>query len=221
MKKVFAAFLSCVLVFSLVSCAGSNTENSSQSSNSETSSAPADNESSSAFSSDPSVALSEPESGKTLIAYFSWSGNTEQLAEMIGQETGGDLFEITPAAPYTDNYDDLLDLAQQEQRNNARPQLALQVENWNEYDTVFVGYPVWWSDAPMIILTFLESHDCDGKTIVPFCTSGGSGFGSSLSSIEDSAPGATILDGFHVNGSSVSGAQSDVASWIGGLGIDK
>ena len=112
----------------------------------------------------------------TLVAYFSWSGNTAQMAQMIQTETGGDLFEIQPAVPYTGDYDTLLDVAQQEQRENARPELASQVENWDSYDVVFVGYPDWWSDAPMLIYSFLESYDWNGKTLVPFCTSGGQRF---------------------------------------------
>ncbi len=154
-----------------------------------------------------------------LIAYFSWSGNTEELAGMIQNETGGDLFEIEPAEPYTDDYDALLDQARQEQRENARPELAGEVENWDSYDVIFLGYPDWWSDAPMVVLSFLESYDCTGKTIVPFNTSGGSGFGNSLASIEESAAGAEILEGFTVNGDQVSGAQADVSEWLSGLGF--
>ena len=82
---------------------------------------------------------------------------------MIQAETGGDLFEIEPATPYTDDYDTLLDVAQQEQADNARPELAAQVENWDSYDVVFVGYPDWWSDAPMLIYSFLEAYDWEGK----------------------------------------------------------
>ena len=135
------------------------------------------------------------DSSSVLIAYFSWSGNTEQVAQIIQQETGGDLFEIAPATAYTDDYNELLDIAQQEQSDNARPELAGQVENWEQYDTIFVGYPNWWSDAPMAVYTFLESYDWDGKTLVPFNTSASGGFGRSLSGLEESASGATILDG--------------------------
>lgn len=158
--------------------------------------------------------------GKVLIAYFSWSGNTEALAGMIQAETGGDLFEIVPETPYTDDYNALLDQAQQEQRDNARPAIAGQVENWTDYDVAFVGYPNWWSDAPMIVRSFLESYDCTGKTVIPFCTHGGGGFGRSLSSVAESAAGADILDGFEVSGSRVDGAAPDVSAWIDDLGLD-
>lgn len=174
-----------------------------------------------------------------LIAYFSWAenavleegvdamtspsvsdpGNVQQLAGWIQEETGGELFEIAPATPYTEDYNTLLDVAQQEQADNARPELASQVENWDSYSTVFVGYPDWWSDAPMLIYSFLEFYDWEGKTLIPFCTSGGSGFGRSLDNLPASAPGATILEGFHVNGSSVDGAAENVAAWLDGLGL--
>ena len=177
---------------------------------------------------EPQETTSQPESapseesapaGGTLIAYFSWSGNTEAMAQMIQAETGGELFAIAPATPYTDDYDALLDVAQQEQAEDARPELAASVENWDSCDVIFVGYPDWWSDAPMVIYSFLESYDWTGKTLVPFCTSGGSGFGRSLDRLSDSAPGATILEGLHVSGSSAADSGDQVAEWIAGLGL--
>lgn len=158
--------------------------------------------------------------GDILIVYFSWSGNTETLAGMIQAETGGDLFEIEPAEAYTDDYNELLEIASQEQEDGARPALTGKVEDWADYGTVFVGYPNWWNDAPMAVLTFLESYDCSGKRVIPFCTSGGGGFGRSLESVKDAAAGAEVLDGFHVSGSSVANAGEDVAEWIAELGID-
>ena len=161
----------------------------------------------------------DPEGSRVLVAYFSWSGNTEAMANLIAEQTGGTLFEIAPATPYTDDYDALLDVAQQEQAEDARPELAASVENWDSCDVIFVGYPDWWSDAPMVIYSFLESYDWTGKTLVPFCTSGGSGFGRSLDRLSDSAPGATILEGLHVSGSSAAGSGDQVAEWIVGLGL--
>ena len=159
------------------------------------------------------------DSSSVLIAYFSWSGNTEQVAQIIQQETGGDLFEIAPATPYTDDYNELLDIAQQEQSDNARPELAGQVENWEQYDTIFVGYPNWWSDAPMAVYTFLESYDWSGKTLVPFNTSASGGFGRSLSGLEESAAGASILDGISFTERTLGDAQSEVAAWLDELGL--
>ncbi|MBT9779651.1 flavodoxin [Clostridium sp. MCC353] len=160
------------------------------------------------------------EGGKRpLIAYFSWSGNTEALAELIQEQTGGELFEITPAVPYTDDYDALLDQAQAEQKENARPELAGQVENWDDYEVVFVGYPNWWGDTPMTVLTFLESHDFNGKTLIPFCTHGSGGFGRSLSSVEQSAQGAEILEGFEISGGNAAGAGTQVEEWLASIGM--
>lgn len=230
MKKTISLLLAVILVFSLAACGIQNSlSNESQT----TDTSAAFSESTPELSAEPSeesegteeVTASETvgrsetsgepeEEGGILIAYFSWSGNTEQMAQMIQEETGGDLFEIEPATPYTDDYDTLLDVAQQEQADNARPEVASQVESWDSYDIVFVGYPDWWSDAPMLIYSFLESYDWEGKTLIPFCTNGGSGFGRSLEKLPDSAPGAVILEGLHVSGSSVDNAGEDIAAWI-------
>lgn len=214
MKKFLCGLLSMAVVFSLAACGSENV------------SAPSSEPS--AESQEPSTEvqeasdtgeMTEEEAGGILVAYFSWSGNTHQMAQMIQEETDGELFEISPAVPYTDDYDTLLDVAQQEQADNARPELAGQVENWDSYDIVFVGYPDWWSDAPMLIYSFLESYDWEGKTLIPFCTSGGSGFGRSLDQIPDSVPGATVLEGLHVSGSSVDSAGEDIAAWIDSLNL--
>ena len=114
---------------------------------------------------------SEPETetgSNSLIVYFSWSGNTESVANEIQAQTGGDIFEIVPAESYTDDYDALLDIAQEEQANGARPAIAETVENFEQYDTVYFGFPNWWGDMPMILYTFLDEYDFSGKTIALF-----------------------------------------------------
>lgn len=156
---------------------------------------------------------------KILIAYFSWSGNTKKLAEMIQGEVGGDLFAIMTVNSYTDDYNALLNIAQQEQRDKARPELSAKVSDFDSYDIVFVGYPNWWSDTPMAVLTFLESYDFNGKTVIPFCTHGSSGFGRSVDSVKSSAKGANFLDGFEVGGANVGSAKSSVSKWISGLNL--
>lgn len=155
-----------------------------------------------------------------LIAYFSWSGNTERLAQQIQAEIGGDLFRIEPATPYTDDYDALLDVAQREQAEGARPALAAQVEDWARYDTVFVGYPNWWSDAPMAVYSFLEAYDFSGKALIPFNTGASGGFGRSLSGIEACAAGATILEGLALTEGELADAQSAVAEWLSALELN-
>lgn len=227
MKRLTSLFLALALTLSLSACGSPSGQADAGQSDTPEASTPAP----APESSQPEQSQTPPESeapseddagsegGKILVAYFSWSGNTETLAGMVQAETGGDLFEITPEPPYTEDYNTLLDVAQAEQRDNARPAVAGEVENWEDYDTVFVGYPNWWGDAPMLILSFLESYDCTGKTIVPFATSGGGGLGRGVDSITASAAGATVLEGFHVGGSSVDGAAADVAAWIDGLAL--
>ena len=165
------------------------------------------------------AATDTTEDSHILVAYFSRSGNTEAMANLIAEQTGGTLFEIAPATPYTDDYDALLDVAQQEQAEDARPALAASVENWDNYDTIFVGYPNWWSDAPMAVYTFLESYDWTGKTLVPFNTSASGGFGRSLDGLAESAAGATILEGLSFTSSTLDDAQSEVTAWLDGLGL--
>lgn len=229
MKKLLSFALCTMLLFSLAACSGNDTTSSGEGGSSapssdvvEISSTPSESLESAEETENSAESSEEPvsETGGTLIAYFSWSGNTEAMANLIQQETGGDLFEITPAAPYPDDYNELLDIAQQEQDENARPELASQVENWESYDTVFVGYPDWWSDAPMLIYTFLESYDWTGKILIPFCTSGGSGFGRSLNNLEASAPGAAILEGLHVQGEEVENSAGEITDWIGELELN-
>ena len=156
----------------------------------------------------------------TLIAYFSWSGNTEQVAQIIQAATGADVFKIEPATPYTDDYNALLDIARQERADNARPELAAQVENWENYDVIFVGYPNWWSDAPMAVYTFLESYDLKGKTLVPFNTSASGGFGRSLDGIAESAADATILEGIALTEGELADAQNAVTEWLAALELN-
>lgn len=230
MKKLIGIILSAAVLISLTACGSSSTGNTNSQGTAPVTDAPS-KETAGGETAGPSdtpadaqtTAPEEPggEKSRILIAYFSWSGNTEQLAKMIEEKTGGDLFEIAPKTPYTDDYNELLDIAKQEQSDGARPEMSAKVENWEDYDVIFVGYPNWWNDAPMLILSFLESYDCAGKTVVPFCTSGGGGFGRSESSVKASADGAAFADGFHVNGNNVGNAKDSVNAWLDGLDIIK
>ena len=211
MKKTISLLLTAAMALSLSACGGAASFTAEA--------APTEAPAATEAPTEAPAASEDTGDSNTLVAYFSWSGNTEAMANLIAEQTGGTLFEIAPATPYTDDYDALLDIAQQEQADNARPELAATVENWDSYDVVLVGYPDWWSDAPMVIYSFLESYDWTGKTMVPFCTSGGSGFGRSLDRLPDSAPGATILEGLHVSGSSAADSGEEVAEWIAELGL--
>lgn len=132
---------------------------------------------------------------KTLVAYFSASGVTAGLAKTIADVTGGDLFEIRPAVPYTDadlNWMDKNSRSSVEMRDAAsRPAVASHVADMAQYDTVFVGFPIWWYVAPTIVQTFLESYDFSGKTVIPFATSGGSGMGKTESILQKSCAADT------------------------------
>lgn len=155
-------------------------------------------------------------SDKTLIVYFSWSGNTEALANEIQLQTEADIFEIVPEKPYTDDYDALLDIAQEEQRNEDRPAIAATIENFDDYDTVFVGYPNWWGDMPMILYSFFDDYDLSGKTIIPFVTSGGSGFSDTIETIESLEPDATVLEGLSIQDDAKNATEA-VQDWLDGL----
>ncbi len=171
-------------------------------------------------------AVQEPDAPLTgesnvLVVYFSWSSshNTQTMANYIAEETDGELFRLVPETPYTTDYDAVLDIAREEQSNNARPALAdnITAEQLAGYDVIFVGYPIWWYDAPMIIYTFLESHDFTGKTIIPFATSGGSGIAEEDDFRE--ITGATVLDGLCIRNINNSSARDDIRKWLTELAL--
>ena len=141
---------------------------------------------------------------KALVAYFSASGQTAKLAKTIAGVTGGDLFEIAPETAYTAADLDWMDKKSRStvEMNDpkSRPAIAGKVADMAQYDTVFVGFPIWWYQAPRIIETFLESYDFSGKTVIPFATSGGSGMGKTVEVLRKIRPSATFNDGIMLNG---------------------
>ena len=153
--------------------------------------------------------------GNTLIAYFSWGGNTRGIAEEIRAQTGADLFEIEPVTPYSTDYNTVLDEAQRDQNEQARPELRDQVEDMDQYDTILLGYPNWWASIPMPIASFLEEYDFTGKTIIPFCSHGGGRFGQSLTAITKLAPNAILGEGLAISYSGGSSLADDVRAWLG------
>ncbi len=162
------------------------------------------------------------ENSKVLVAYFSATGTTKTLAEYAADAMGADLYEIVPEEPYTDedlNYSDRNTRATVEQNDkNARPAISGSVENMEQYEIVFLAYPIWWGEEPRIMDTFVEAYDFSGKTVVPFCTSGGSGIGSSGENMQSLSTGdATWLDGERLSSSS---SREDMVDWINGLGLD-
>lgn len=167
---------------------------------------------------DPEPAPSER--GKILIAYFSATGNTEGIAEHLDAILDADLYEIIPQVPYTSadlNYNSSNSRAEREMNDpTARPAISGSVDNMEDYDIIFLGYPIWWGQAPRIISTFLESYDFDGKTIVPFCTSASSGIGSSATNLHNLVPNADWLPGQRFSSST---NQSTVQNWVDGLDL--
>lgn len=151
-------------------------------------------------------------------------GNTAIVAEMVAERTGADVFEITPAVDNypADNYRALTDIGLQEQKDGARPAIANEVENFADYDTVFLGYPIWWGDLPMILYTFLETHDFSGKTIVPFCTHGGSQMAGTAAKIEGVVTADAVLSGLAIEGADAQNNRDSVREtvngWLAGLG---
>ncbi len=165
--------------------------------------------------------LPQSDGVKVLVAYFSATNTTEGVAKHIANGLSADLYEIVPEQPYTDadlNYNDNSSRSTTEMNDPAsRPAISGAVENMEQYTILFIGYPIWWGEAPRIVSTFMESYDFAGKTIVPFCTSGGSGVGSSVSNLETLTSGATWLDGQRLRGSD---SQDTVMEWVNSLGLD-
>ena len=164
---------------------------------------------------------------KILVAYFSRTGenysvgyiekgNTHIIAVMIAEQAGADTFEISTVAPYPDDYDECTKVAKQEQEENARPELTASVENMADYDVIFLGYPIWWSDMPMAVYSFLESYDFSGKTIIPFCTHEGSGISSTESSIAEVCPDTEVLEGLGIRGSIAQNSQDEAKETVDG-----
>ena len=157
---------------------------------------------------------------KILIAYFSWSGNTQGIAEEIHRQTGADIFEITPEKPYSENYNTVLREAQRDQHRQARPKLKNHVENISQYDIIILGYPNWWASIPMPIASFLEEYNFSGKKIMPFCSHGGGRFGQSLTAIAKLAPETVITEGLSVHYSGGSGLKDNISKWLTANGIN-
>ena len=161
-----------------------------------------------------------------LVVYFTWSGHLDSMAHWIADETGGDILRVLAKNEYPESYDDTADRAKKEKDDGVRPEItvSLTAEQMAKYDTVFIGFPVWWYDLPMPMWTFLESVDLSGKTVnIFFSHEGTSDGGSALSTIETLAKGATVKsdDALSIRGSKVASAENDVRNWVKGLGYSK
>ncbi len=159
--------------------------------------------------------------GKILVAYFSHSGNTKGIAEDIQKKTGADIFEITTVNKYSSDYDTVLDEAKAEQKDNARPELSSKVETMDQYQTVIIGFPIWWGDMPMALYSFLDEYDLSGKTVLPFCTHGGSGLCGTDKNVQQEEKDAKVADGLDISDSSLDDAGEDVDKWLKDNGVVK
>lgn len=244
MKKLLSRMLAAAIVLSLAAC--SSTENQTNSSSESSESSGAMSEQETADSSFQETQMSDSESSETqaeqsniLVAYFSWAdnailaddvdavaspsvispGNVQQLAGWVQEETGGTLFSIRVTDPYPSDWNDCLERANQERGDNARPELAENVENLDQYDTVFLGYPNWWYGVPMALLTFLEQNDLSDKQVYLFCSHGTGGLANSVEIITEAAPNAVISDNiFDCYEEDASSSKDAIQSWAAGLG---
>ena len=152
--------------------------------------------------------------GATLVAVFSWSGNTLAVADRVANDLNAELFRIEPATPYTTDYNEMLQIAQDEQAAGTMPEIAAKVQDWDKYSTIYLGFPTWWGHLPQIVKSFLAEHDCSGKVVYPFNTHAGSGFASCLSDLASACPGADIREGLSMPGDSVASSMDQVDAWV-------
>ena len=193
-----------------------------------------DKQSETTITSDTAQTETTTDNANILVAYFSRAdenysvgtievGNTQILGEYIASEVGADSFHIETVTPYPKGYDECCDVAKQEQKDNARPELNGSVENMEQYDIVFLGYPIWWGDMPMAVYTFMESYDFSDKVIIPFCTHEGSGLSGTDSNIAKALPDSQVLTAIEMRGSTAQALNDDtkqtVRSWLDDLGF--
>lgn len=233
MKKAIVLLLSSIMISGLTACGNSaeqteqvqqeeQTEQTQQEGQTEqTDQSPAEDFAESSADSGPSEERNDGDDTNVLVAYFSATHTTEGVAEHIADGLNAELYEIVPEEPYTDadlNYNDDNSRSTVEMNDpNARPAISGSVENMDQYTVVFIGYPIWWGEAPRIVSTFMESYDFSGKTIVPFCTSGGSGIGSSAENLEQLTSNAVWLEGRRLNGGDT---RETVMEWVDSLELN-
>ena len=225
MKKLTALLLSVVLVLSLAACgsankpASSTTQPETSAPTEQPATGPSESSSTAPAESEPET---QPETGKTLVVYYSASGNTERVAKDIAEAAGADLFEIVPTEVYTSedlnwtNPDSRVSREHDDESLRDVPLTTTEVPDWDSYDTVFIGYPIWWGIAAWPVDTFVKNNDFTGKTVIPFATSSSSGMGQSGSLLADMAGTGEWQEGQRFS----SGVSSDdVQSWVNGLGL--
>ena len=245
MKKIFSFFTTFVMILSLTACGrGDSAGEPARGMESETAAQPTTEQSEikeGVNETEPSSDIQEPAQpkepsgsspeetegtgAKALVVYFSATGNTKAVAETLAELKGADIYEIVPKQPYTDedlNYNDRTTRATTEQNDpDARPAIQGSITDFEQYEVVYVGYPIWWGDMPRILYTFFDAYDFSGKTIAPFCTSGGSGLSNTVNEMKELEPNATVTDGLHIGSSSASNPDSAVKTWLSTINLVK
>lgn len=219
MKKLLAVLLTLSMLFALAACGASGPKDTSVPADDQTSSSSAPDTTPSDAPSDEASTEPVKSGAKSLVVYFSWSGHTEKVAKSIQNQTGSDIFEIVPKTPYSTDYNTVVDDAKVEQRNHARPEIKESIPNIADYDTVYVGFPNWWGDMPMILYTFFDTYDLSGKTVALFCTSGGSGLSNTVNEVKELEPNAVVTKGLHIGSGASADPDSAVKSWLDEIGM--
>ncbi|OKP97970.1 flavodoxin [Paenibacillus sp. P46E] len=237
MKKTIVLLVMVLLILSVAACGNSSSDESTAVINTPDSSAGHVTENNNA-------AQTVPSERKILIAYFSrvgntdfdpsvdavtsaslnlqdgvLAGNTEIIADLIQNAVGGERFLIETVNKFPADYDTVVDLGQEQQKEKARPELSAHAENMDDYNTIFIGFPNWWYDLPMAVYTFLEEYDFSGKTVIPFTTHEGSRFSNNDQTIKNMLTGASVLDGLAVRGGDAVDAEQEVNKWLDQLGM--
>jgi len=146
-------------------------------------------------------------------------GSVQYVATVIREATGSDMVRIQTAQPYPGNFDDLADQADNERQNDIHPTLATEIDNFDDYDVVFVGYPIWWYQMPMAMYSFFDKFDCNGKTVIPFSTHGGSGWSGTLEDIRGLVPNATMVGGYSISRNNTATSRSGILNWLREIGM--
>lgn len=214
MKKIFIALLMIMAIFTLTACGNNSGINESERIVIPSTENSTDNTAETTKSAEPNEESEE----KAVVVYFSCTGNTKVVAEEIARQTGADLYEIIPEQPYTSddlNYSNDDCRANREMHDdNVRPAISGKLDNIELYNKVYIGYPIWWGTMPRIINTFLDEYDLSGKTIIPFCTSGGSGIEDSVNRIKNAEPNADVKNGLQISAASVENCEDYISSWL-------
>lgn len=240
--RILSCLLTVVMVFALAVCGRTEDTRGTQSEERQESRRSVTEPADSSTNDEPDEIMDTASEGgsKILIAYFTVAENSgvdavssasyttiggtavgrlRAVADMIQENTGGDLFFIQTSVVYPADGGELINYAAQEQDENARPELTSRIEDLNQYDTIFIGYPTWWYDMPQVLYSFFDEYDFSGKTIIPFNVHNGSRFSGTIDTIKELEPDATVIeDGFTVSERNVADAAEDVAEWLNGLG---